>query len=79
MGIGLEKMLELQGWDEDRLREDSRDHAMPRDRRRPRLGDVALAAVEVTAEEIGLIAVLAQAYGRDPKAVAEISSRPVRS
>ena len=32
MGIGLEKMLELQGWDEDRLREDSRDRD-PRDRR----------------------------------------------
>ena len=28
MGIGLEKMLELQGWDEDRLREDSRTTAI---------------------------------------------------
>ena len=73
MGIGLEKMLELQGWDEDRLREDSRDHAV-----RAIKSDLVLeaiarsASIEVTAEEIGAeIAVLAQAYGRDPKAVAK--------
>ena len=73
MGIGLEKMLELQGWDEDRLREDSRDHAI-----RAIKSDLVLEAIarsaslEVTAEEIGAeIAVLAQAYGRDPKAVAK--------
>jgi trigger factor len=73
MGIGLEKMLELQGWDEDRLRQDSRDHAI-----RAIKSDLVLeaiarsASIEVTAEEIGAeIAVLAQAYGREPKAVAK--------
>jgi trigger factor len=73
MGIGLEKMLELQGWDEDRLREDSREHAI-----RAIKSDLVLeaiarsASIEVSAEEIGAeIAVLAQAYGRDPKAVAK--------
>jgi trigger factor len=73
MGIGLEKMLELQGWDEDRLREDSRDHAI-----RAIKSDLVLEAIarsaslEVTAEEIGAeIAILAQAYDRDPKAVAK--------
>ena len=73
MGIGLEKMLELQGWDEDRLRADSRDHAI-----RAIKSDLVLEAIarsaslEVTAEEIGAeIAILAQAYERDPKAVAK--------
>ena len=73
MGIGLEKMLELQGWDEARLREDSRQHAI-----RAITSDLVLegiarsASLDVTAEEIGAeIAVLAQAYGRDPKAVAK--------
>ena len=73
MGIGLEKMLELQGWDEDRLRADSRDHAI-----RAIKSDLVLEAIarsaslEVTAEEIGAeIAILAQAYDRDPKAVAK--------
>src|SRR5918992_4676705 len=28
MGVGLDKMLELQGWDEARLRQDSREHAI---------------------------------------------------
>ena len=73
LGIGLEKMLELQGWDEDRLRADSRDHAI-----RAIKSDLVLEAIarsaslEVTAEEIGAeIAILAQAYERDPKAVAK--------
>ena len=73
MGVELDKMLELQGWDEARLRADSRDHAI-----RAIKGDLVLegiarsAALEVTAEEIGAeIAVLAQAYGREPKAVAK--------
>ena len=73
LGIGLEKMLELQGWDEDRLREDSRDHAI-----RAIKSDLVLEAIarsaslEVTAEDIGAeIAILAQAYDRDPKAVAK--------
>jgi len=73
MGVGLEKMLELQGWDEARLREDSREHAI-----RAIKGDLVLegiarsASLEVTAEEIGAeIAVLAQAYDREPKAVAK--------
>jgi trigger factor len=73
MGTGLEKMLELQGWDEARLREDSRQHAI-----RAIMSDLVLegiarsASLDVTAEEIGAeIAVLAQAYGREPKAVAK--------
>jgi trigger factor len=73
MGVGLEKMLELQGWDEARLREDSRQHAI-----RAIKSDLVLEAIarsaslEVNAEEIGAeIAVLAEAYGREPKAVAK--------
>jgi trigger factor len=73
LGTKLEEMLAAQGWDEDRLREDSRAHAI-----RAITGDLVLegvarsASLEVTAEEIGAeIAVLAQAYGRDPKAVAK--------
>ena len=73
MGVGLEEMLELQGWDEARLREDSREHAI-----RAIKSDLVLEGIarneslEVTAEEIGAeIAVLAQAYGREPKAVAK--------
>ena len=73
MGVPLEQMLEAQGWDEARLREDSREHAI-----RAITSDIVLEAIarsaslEVTAEEIGAeIAVLAQAYGREPKAVAK--------
>jgi trigger factor len=73
LGTTLEEMLAAQGWDEDRLRQDSRAHAI-----RAITGDLVLEGVarssslEVTAEEIGAeIAVLAQAYGRDPKAVAK--------
>jgi trigger factor len=73
MGIGLEKMLELQGWDEARLREDSRQHAIRAIKSDLVLEGIARSAsLEVTAEEIGAeIAVLAQAYGREPKAVAK--------
>jgi len=73
MGIGLEKMLELQGWDEARLREDSRQHAIRAIKSDLVLEGIARSgSLEVTAEEIGAeIAVLAQAYGREPKAVAK--------
>ena len=73
MGVGLEKMLELQGWDEARLREDSRQHAIRAIKSDLVLEGIARnASLEVTAEEIGAeIAVLAQAYGREPKAVAK--------
>jgi trigger factor len=77
MGIGLEQMLEAQGWDEDRLREDSRSHAV-----RAIKADLALEGIaraeqfEVTAEEIGAeIQVLAQAYGKEPKEVAKTLER----
>jgi trigger factor len=73
MGIGLEKMLELQGWDEARLRADSREHAIRAIKSDLVLEGIARnASLEVTAEEIGAeIAVLAQAYDREPKAVAK--------
>ena len=73
MGVGLEKMLELQGWDEARLREDSREHAIRAIKSDLVLEGIARnASLEVTAEEIGAeIAVLAQAYDRDAKAVAK--------
>ncbi len=73
MGVGLEKMLELQGWDEARFREDSLDHAIRAIKSDLVLEGVARSAsLEVTAEEIGAeISVLAQAYGREPKAVAK--------
>ena len=73
MGIGLEKMLELQGWDEARLREDSRQHAIRAIKSDLVLEGIARSAsLQVTAEEIGAqVAVLAQAYGREPKAVAK--------
>jgi trigger factor len=73
MGVGLEKMLELQGWDEARLREDSREHAIRAIKSDLVLEGIARnASLEVSAEEIGAeIAVLAQAYGREPKAVAK--------
>jgi trigger factor len=73
MGTNLEEMLKIQGWDEARLQEDSRMHAI-----RAITSDLVLegiarsASLEVTAEELGAeIAILAQAYGREPKAVAK--------
>jgi trigger factor len=73
MGVGLEKMLELQGWDEARLRADSREHAIRAIKSDLVLEGIARnASLEVTADEIGAeIAVLAQAYDREPKAVAK--------
>lgn len=73
MGTNLDEMLKAQGWDEARLREDSRAHAI-----RAITSDLVLegiarsASFEVTAEELGAeIALLAQAYGREPKALAK--------
>jgi trigger factor len=72
-GMSLDQMLEIQGWDRDRLAQDSRDHAV-----RAITADLVLEAVaraediQVTAEEIGAeIGSLAQAYDRDPKELAE--------
>jgi trigger factor len=77
LGMPLEKMLEIQGWDLARLTEDSRAHAV-----RAIFGDIALegvarsAELEVTAEEIGReITALAQAYGRDVKELATTLER----
>jgi trigger factor len=71
-GLSLDQMLELQGWDRDRLAEDSRDHA-----ERAIKADLVLEGIarseqlEVTADEIGAeITSLAQAYGRDAKEMA---------
>jgi trigger factor len=71
-GATLEQVLETQGWDESRLREDAREHAV-----RAIKSDLVLEAVargeklEVTADEIGAeVTALAQAYGRDPKQLA---------
>ena len=72
-GVTLEQLLEAQGWDEARLREDSRDHAVRGIKADLVLEGVARAAdIDVTAEEIGTeVATLAQAYGRDPKELAK--------
>jgi trigger factor len=71
-GISLEQMLEAQGWDDERLRADSRDHAI-----RAITSDLVLEGIaraediQVDAEELGKeIGVLAQAYERDPKELA---------
>jgi trigger factor len=76
-GLTLEQVLESQGWDEARLREDSREHAI-----RAIESDLVLEGIarteklEVTADEIGAqIAVLAQAYGREPKELAKAFDR----
>jgi trigger factor len=73
VGTTLEEMLTTQGWDEDRLRADSRDHAIRAIKTDLILEGVARSAgLEVTAEDLGAeIALLAQAYGRDPKALAK--------
>lgn len=72
-GLTLDQMLELQGWDRDRLREDSRDHAVRAIKADLVLEAVARAAeLEVTAEEIGAeIGALAQGYQRDPRELAK--------
>jgi trigger factor len=71
-GMSLDQMLELQGWDRDRLAEDSRDHAVRAIKADLVLEGVARAEqLEVTADEIGAeVSALAQAYGRDPKEMA---------
>ena len=76
-GLTLEQVLESQGWDEARLREDSRDHAIRAIKSDLVLEGIARAEkLEVTAEEIGTqIAVLAQAYGREPKELAKALDR----
>jgi trigger factor len=76
-GLTLEQVLESQGWDEARLREDSRDHAIRAIKSDLVLEGIARAEkLEVTAEEIGAqIGVLAQAYGREPKELAKALDR----
>jgi trigger factor len=76
-GATLEQVLDSQGWDEARLREDSRDHAIRAIKSDLVLEGIARAEnLEVTAEEIGTeIAVLAQTYGREPKEVAKALER----
>ena len=71
-GVTIEQLLEAQGWDEERLRQDSRDHAV-----RAITSDLILesiardADIQVDADELGKeIGVLAQAYDRDPKELA---------
>ncbi|HEV8564300.1 MAG TPA: trigger factor [Actinomycetota bacterium] len=72
-GSSLEEALAAQGWDEARLREDAREHAL-----RAIKADLVLEAVargeqfEVTAEEIGAeVGALASAYGRETKELAK--------
>jgi trigger factor len=76
-GVTLEDVLAAQGWDEARLREDSRDHAIRAIRSDLALEGVARAEkLEVTADELGAeIAALAQAYKRDPKELAKALDR----
>jgi trigger factor len=76
-GLTLEQVLEAQGWDEARLREDSRDHAV-----RAITSDLVLEGIaraedlQVSADEIGAeVGRLAQAYGRDPKDLAKALDR----
>jgi trigger factor len=72
-GSTIDQVLDSQGWDEARLREDSRDHAIRGIKADLVLEGVArVAGLEVTADEIGVeIGGLAQAYGRDPKELAK--------
>jgi trigger factor len=71
-GLTIEQVLEAEGWDEVRLREDSRDHAIRAIKSDLVLEGVARAAdIQVDADELGKeISVLAQAYDRDPKELA---------
>ena len=76
-GMTLDQVLEAQGWDEERLRSDARDHAI-----RAIKSDLVLESVsrkediEVSAEELGSeIAVLAAQVGQDPKDVAKTLER----
>src|SRR5207244_6019479 len=67
------QMLEIQGWDRDRLQQDSREHALRAIRSDLVLEAVARAeSLDVTAEELGAeIGKMAQAYDRDPKELAK--------
>lgn len=71
-GLTLEDLLEAQGWDEARLREDSREHAIRAIKADLALEGVARAeSIEVTADELGTeVTSLAGAYGRDAKELA---------
>jgi trigger factor len=73
LGISLDRYLELQGWDRDRLTEDSRDHALRAIKADLVLEGVARAEnIEVSSEEIGAeIGALAQAYQEDPRVLAK--------
>jgi trigger factor len=73
VGMALDQMLEIQGWDRKRLADDSRDHAVRAIKADLVLEAVARAAkIEVTADEIGAeINTLAEAYQRDPKELAK--------
>jgi trigger factor len=72
-GMTLDDMLMAQGWDQDRLAEDSRDHAIRAIKSDLVLEGIARAEkIQVTSEELGTeIAGLAQAYGRDPRELAK--------
>ncbi|MDP9329186.1 MAG: trigger factor [Actinomycetota bacterium] len=72
-GLDFEQMLETQGWDEARLQEDSRQHAIRAIRSDLALEGIARAEkIQVSADELGIeIAALAQAYQRDPKELAK--------
>ena len=72
-GMSLDQMLEIQGWDRDRLQEDSRGHALRAIKADLVLEGIARAEkLEVSAEELGAeIGTLAQAYGREPKELAK--------
>ena len=76
-GVTMEQMLEMQGWDEARLHEDSRQHAIRAIKSDLVLEGVARAEkIEVTADEIGTeISSLAEAYQRDPKELAKALDR----
>jgi trigger factor len=76
-GLALDDVLKAQGWDEARLREDSRDHAIRAIRSDLALEGVARAEkLEVTADELGAqITALAEAYRRDPKDLAKALER----
>jgi trigger factor len=71
-GLSLDQMLEIQGWDRDRLAQDSRDHALRAIKADLVLESVARAEeLDVSAEELGAqIGQMAQAYDRDPKELA---------
>jgi len=72
-GLSLDQLLEAQGWDEARLRQDAQQHALRAVKSDLVLEGVARAEkLEVTAEEIGAeINALAQVYGREPKDLAK--------